>query len=130
MIQVPLIYWGGRALQRGAGVVASTFLNEHEPQMGQVAAPMSPMPPALRAPRGILPPGVPAAPQGKQHSCGTSKASGFNGDALLVSLLVKPPRSHSRRLWKAFLQQSGFPWQGSYQVDNNRLFSPAWLASN
>lgn len=85
------IYWGGRALHQGAGVVASTFLNEHEPQRGQVAAPMSPMPPALRAPGGILPPGVSPAPQGKQHLCGTSKPSGFNGNMLLVSLLVKPP---------------------------------------
>lgn len=85
------IYWGGRALHQGAGVVAGTFLNEHEPRRGQVAAPMSPMPPALRAPGGILPPGVLPAPQGKQHLCGTSKPSGFNGNMLLVSLLVKPP---------------------------------------
>lgn len=124
------IYWGGRAPRQGAGVVDGTFLNEHEPWGGQVAAPMSPLPPALRAPVWDPAPGVPAAPQGRQHPCGTSEPSGFNRGTLLVSLLDKPPRSDSRRLWRAFLQQSGFPWQGSYQVDNNRLFSPAWLPFN
>lgn len=102
------IYWGGRAPRQGAGVVDGTFLNEHEPWGGQVAAPMSPLPPALRAPGRILPQGSRLPPRASGIRVAPLNLPDLTGARSLLACWTNHPEAIHGGCGELFCSNQGF----------------------